>query len=82
MTAKELQLIQFMHQFNNPWFVLIFSVLMVWTLIWKGIALWKSAQNNQPTWFVIMLIVNTIGILEIVYIFFFSKKKEKSAVQK
>jgi len=75
MTQKELQLIQFAHYFNNPWFALLFSVLTVWTVIWKGIALWKSARNNQTAWFVILLLVNTVGILEIVYIFFFSGKK-------
>lgn len=75
MTAKELEIINFAHWFNNPWHALLFSVLAVWALIWKGFALWKSARNNQTAWFVIMLIANTVGILEIVYIFFFSKKK-------
>ena len=79
MTDKELQLINFAHMLNNPWFAFGFTLLAIWTLIWKGIALWKSAQNNQMAWFVIMLLVNTVGILEIVYIFFFSNKKNKSA---
>jgi len=76
MTQKELQLIQFIHLFNNPWFALLFTLLTVWTLAWKGVALWKAAKNNHTAWYVIMLIANTMGILEIVYIFFFSKKKE------
>lgn len=49
--------------------------LVVWSLVWKGIALWKAARNDAKIWYVVMLVVNTIGILEIVYIFFFSKKK-------
>lgn len=52
-------------------------VLAVWSIIWKGIALWKAARNNSTAWFVVMLIVNTVGILEIIYVFFFSKKSEK-----
>jgi len=75
MTQKELQLINFAHMFNNPWFALAFTFLTVWSLVWKGFALWKSARNNQNVWYVVMLIVNTVGILEIIYIFFFSKKK-------
>ena len=53
----------------------LFVVLTVWSLIWKGIALWKAAQDGSKPWFIALLIVNTVGILEIIYIFFFSKKK-------
>lgn len=52
----------------------IIPVAIVWTLFWKGIALWKSARNQSPVWFVAILILNTLGILEIIYILFFSKK--------
>jgi len=38
--------------------------------------LWKSAKNSQKWWFVAMLVINTMAILEIVYIFYFSKRKE------
>jgi len=75
MTQKELQLIQFTHLLNNPWFVTLFTILTIWALVWKGIALWKAAQNNSKVWFIVLLVVNTVGILEIIYIFFFSKKK-------
>ena len=50
-------------------------LLAVWSIIWKGIALWKAARNGSKPWFIVMLLVNTVGILEILYIFFFSKKK-------
>ncbi len=50
-------------------------LIVIWTLAWKGLALWKSARKNQMIWFVVLLIVNTLGILEILYIFFFSKLK-------
>jgi len=49
--------------------------LLLWTLPWKGVALWKAARNSQKKWFVVLLVVNTLALLEIVYIFFFSKKK-------
>jgi len=50
-------------------------VLFLWSLFWKGIALWKAVRNDQRNWFIVMLVVNTIGILEIAYLFFFAKKK-------
>ncbi len=45
-----------------------FAVAVLWTLIWKVIALWRSARNDHKAWFVILLIVNTLGLLEIIYI--------------
>ncbi|MBS3065699.1 hypothetical protein J4229_01500 [Candidatus Pacearchaeota archaeon] len=60
-------------QFGLPLWSAI--ILFVWSIIWKGLALWKSARLNQPIWFVVMLIVNSLGILEILYIFIFSKLK-------
>jgi len=50
-------------------------VIMVWELIWKGIALWKTGRNNQLVWFIFILILNTAGILPIIYLIFFQKKK-------
>jgi hypothetical protein len=52
----------------------LFGLLFVWTMIWKGIALWKSAGLRQKKWFVVLLVINTFGILEIIYIYFVAKK--------
>lgn len=49
--------------------------LIVWSLFWKGLALWHAGRQNQPWWFVILLLVNTAGILEIVYLFAVLKMK-------
>ena len=49
--------------------------LYLWSLFWKGIALWRAAQFKQRNWFVALLILNTIGILELVYLFRFAKKR-------
>ena len=58
---------------NSP----ILYILIAWTLIWKGIALWHSARNKQKGWFIILLIVSTVGILEIIYLIFFKKGSVK-----
>ena len=49
--------------------------LLVWTIIWKGLALWHAGRKGQPWWFVILLVVNTAGILEIIYLFAVLKMK-------
>jgi len=68
-----------MNQFainNSPVMMIILLAFIIWSLIWKGIALWKAARNNQQAWYVVMLIVNTLGILEILYIYVFAKKQK------
>lgn len=48
--------------------------LVVWDLAWKSFALWKSAKNNHLRWFVAICILNTVGILPMVYLAWFDKK--------
>jgi len=57
--------------------LVLVMILSIWTLIWKGLALWKASKKNSIPWFVIILVVNTIGILEILYLFVFSKMSFK-----
>lgn len=52
-------------------------IIFVWSLIWKGLALWRAAKNSQRNWFLVMLVVNTAGIIEIAYLFIFAKNKMK-----
>ena len=52
-----------------------FSIYVIWEIVWKGLALWKSARNRSPIWFIVILLTNTLGILPILYIFLFSKIK-------
>jgi hypothetical protein len=60
---------------NSP----IFLFIEIWSIIWKGIALWKSARFTQKNWFIVLLVLNTAGILEIVYLFRFAKERFKLA---
>jgi len=48
--------------------------LIIWEAVWKSIALWKAARNNQLGWFISFLALNTMGILPIVYLKFFQTK--------
>lgn len=60
--------------FPGFWGMFLFP-LVVWTLAWKGVALWKAAQKEDKVWFIALLLINTLGILEILYIYIFSKPK-------
>ena len=51
----------------------IFIVIGIWSLVWKGFALWKAARKTHKIWFVVILAANTIGILEILYLYIFSE---------
>lgn len=55
----------------------VIFILFFWSIFWKGLALWKSAKFDQRNWFIAILILNgtTLGILEIIYLFNFAKKK-------
>jgi len=58
----------------QPWLI----ALLLWALFWKAWALWISARKGQKIWFIVLLIVNALGLLEILYIFFFSRMAGKA----
>lgn len=57
------------------WASLGLLILLAWNIVWKGWALWRSAQRREKIWFIVFLIVNTAGILEIIYLFVIAKEK-------
>jgi len=57
-------------------------IFVAWSLIWKGLALWHAARRGQYGWFIILLVVNTLGILEIIYLFFVAKLTFKELFSK
>ena len=62
---------------QNPMeFNLGLIILMIWSLIWKGLALWHASKRQDKVWFVILLILNTAGIAEIIYLIVTRNKKE------
>lgn len=53
---------------------IVLPLLIIWELFWKGIALWGSAKNNHKYWFIFLLLINSLGIVPLIYLNFFSKK--------
>ena len=56
---------------SNP---LILMLLIVWIFVWKGLALWNAARLSHKWWFIFILVANTVGILDIIYIYFVARK--------
>lgn len=56
-------------------FTILALALSLWEIIWKGFGMWRAARNSHKIWFMAILVFNTLGILPIVYYFFFSGRK-------
>lgn len=56
----------------------VLLLLILWQMPWKGFALWKAAKEKHKIWFIVIFLVNTLAILEILYLFIFSKKHKKA----
>jgi len=72
-TSTALQAIE-----GSVWFLII---IMIWVLPWKGVALWKAAKLGHKWWFIAILILNTLALLEIAYILFVARPAEKKNSQ-
>ena len=61
-----------MSSFNQSlpwgWILALIILITIVDLILRGMALWRSARAGQSVWFVVMLIVNTAGILPVIYL--------------
>lgn len=54
---------------------LLVGVVVLWDLVWKGLALWKASRAGSKWWFIAILVLNTSGLLPIIYIFMISKEE-------
>lgn len=66
----------------SGWSILAIVAIVIWTFAWKGLALWKAARLSHRNWFIALLILNTFGIVEIIYIYFVAKKFTVETVEK
>ena len=62
----------------TPQMMTVLILLAVWSIPWKAVALWKAARRGSLAWFIVLLIVNTVAILDIIYIFAIAPKKPET----
>jgi hypothetical protein len=48
-----------------------------WSLAWKGASLWRAARDGSKPWFVTLLLSNTLGLLDAIYLFGVSRRRER-----
>lgn len=68
-----------MYSFYQQPGVFVFALVLVslWELVWKGLGLWHAAQNRQNGWYIAMLLLNTAGLLPIIYLVWFKPKRKR-----
>jgi uncharacterized membrane protein len=62
---------------NLLWLMPVLIIFIIWEVVWKLIALWKASRNNHLAWFICIALINTLGVLPIIYIL--KHKKDSSA---
>ena len=50
-------------------------IVIAWCLVWKGLALWRAARSGAKVWFIVLLLINTLGLLDILYYFYIHQRK-------
>jgi hypothetical protein len=54
---------------SNPRARALLVTAVAWSLAWKGVSLWRAAKNDSKPWFGALLLSNTLGVLDAVYLF-------------
>lgn len=66
----------------SAWLISLLIVSIIWELVWKALGIWRAGRRNQPIWFILILILNTVGILPIIYLVISSDKGKKKSNKK
>jgi len=71
--------------FDGTWpllagFTTFFIFLILLDVILKAVALWKAARADQMGWFIFLIVFNTVGILPIIYLLFFTRKTKGKTI--
>jgi hypothetical protein len=72
-----------MHHFDRfgeffgayAWLLPVIIILALWSGVWRLIGLWKAGRNNEMGWFICIALINTLGILPIIYLIIQKNKK-------
>jgi hypothetical protein len=56
--------------------------ILIFKLLWYGIALYKTVERKQPVWFTVLFIlaiapISELGIVAITYLLIYRKRKTK-----
>jgi hypothetical protein len=63
-------------------FVVLVVAIAIWDAVWKLIGMWKAAKRDSLLWFILIAVLNTAGILPIIYIYLVAKPVQKQKQKK
>jgi uncharacterized membrane protein YccC len=66
---------QFQQWIQTP---MVLYPLITWSIVWKGLALWRAARLRQLGWYIALLVINTVGVFEIIYLVATNKRYKES----
>lgn len=49
-------------------FLLWLIPIAAFALVLKGMALWRAARRGESTWFIALCVINSLGILPLIYL--------------
>lgn len=55
----------------------VLLLILGWSLPWKGFAMWRAAKIDHKRWFIAILVLNTMGVVDILYLLFYNKNKNE-----
>jgi hypothetical protein len=84
--ALDIANIQELLQGSTTWGLVALVALMVWKLVWYGLAIYKTIEKKQKTWFVILFIsafvFGDLGLLAIIYLLLNKNPRKKKTKKK
>ncbi len=63
---------------SSVYFIPLIVIITLWDFFWKAWGLWISAQRKEKIWFALILIINSAGILPIIYLWLRLWRKKTS----
>lgn len=67
---------------TTPGGALLVLILAMWGIVWKLLALYRAGANRSKGWFIVLGLVNTLGVLEILYLLIFSRSRTRMINEK
>ena len=62
---------------TSSYFVVLIVIISIWEMVWKGLGCWKAGNKKDKYWFIAIFVLNTAGILPIIYLYLKRKNKGK-----
>ncbi|NOS67667.1 MAG: hypothetical protein HOO67_04870 [Candidatus Peribacteraceae bacterium] len=65
-----IDIVQYKEMFMSqiaPWLIVIIPFILI-DLVLKALSMWRAARMNMTAWFIALFIVNSLGILPIIFL--------------